>query len=520
MRQRQPFDPKKMARRLIEQNPDRDDWNEQITNMAGFLGMPEDEVRCEIAGFWDKDRTARLKLVDPAIWTQLEAWYKNRFCKKPRPNSGGYDFTNKTIIYGRCHPIQQAFNNHLNTVAQKALMDWRRDPHEEKFTTYAGHFNTSANILNSQANVEIPMAKTRMTPIKREPTLAYTQGLFFCTLSGMSDLVLGCPETPWIEMLRNLQDQRGHIDLEAVKSSNPEIYNQLTTFHMNQKIVLHRKSKARACTIPKKFLGELADMFITQLRSGLNTVTLNTDLKEFAQIQNVKGVIWAHQINDPYLRCPCFSPHTKTQCTACFNVKDGGIIEGLHTIFDQVPEVQDKAKALYDEIHRVTSLPARTYRTHPVCPRCHTQLINEEAIRNQSGANPVARHPTDVKCHACEHEFCTDCLTSHPGVICRGWEGPYDEENVVQECPNCRTPTDRTEGCAFIQCGVPGCHKMWCWVCRCFRKREIVDIVPDARQGHYCLVIGKAENNPAWRDNPEIKLYESNAPGHRDWVPL
>lgn len=507
-----------LGRRLFAQNPDRDDWDDQIAHIATVLDMTDDEIRCELAGFWDKDRAARLKLVDPTIWTQLEAWYTNRFCRKPRPNSGGYDFVQKAIVLGPCHPVQQTINHHLDNLARKALLDWRTQPHDEKFRRYAGYFNASANILNSKAKVQIPLAKT---PPEREhkPNLSYTQGLFFCTFSGMTDAVLGCPEAPWIDALRNLQDKDGRIDLEAVKRSDQDLYNKLTTFHMTQKVVLHRKSKSKACTIPKELLGELAEMFITQLKSGVNLVTPETDLKDFTHLRSTSPWFQEHHVDDPYLRCPCFSPQTGAKCTACFNVKDRTIVADLHSIFDKVPEVQDKARTLYEEIRRVTTLPAQTYRTHPICPQCHFQNINWEAIRNQTGVNPTVCHPTDVVCQSCKHQFCTDCLTTHPGIICRGWPGPDDEDGVVQACPGCKHPTDRIDGCAFIQCEIAACRKMWCWVCRCFRKRELMDIHPDPGQGHICLVIGKAENNPAWRGNPEVLLYESSAPGHRDWVP-
>jgi len=412
-------------------------------------------------------------------------------------------------------------NHHLNTVARYALMGWRANPHDEKFHIFAGHFNFSANILNSKAKVQIPLAKT---PPKRKhkPSFLYTQGLFFCTFSGMTDAVLGCPEVPWLDTLRNLQDENNLIDLEAVKSSNPGLYNQLTTYHMTQKVVLHRKSKTSTCTIPKNLLGQLAEMFIAQLKSGLNLVTPETDLKNFTHFRKTKTDLWLwkHKVNDPYLRCPCFSPQTSTQCTSCFNVKDRDVVADLHNIFDKVPGVQDKARALYEEIRRVTTLLSQTYRTHPICPQCHTQNINEEAIRNQTGDNPAVRHPTDVECQSCKHEFCTDCLTSHPGIICRGWSNQDNHDNVVQACPGCKHPTDRIDGCAFIQCEIPTCNKMWCWVCRCFRKREMVNRPQDPNRGHICLVIGKAENNPVWRGNPNVKLYESNAPGHKDWVPL
>jgi len=521
----QALDPTDMAfalgRRLFMQNPNRDDWNNQITHIAGVLDTTEDAIRDKLAGFWDKDRAARLKLEDPAIWIQLETWYNNQFCRNAKPNRGRYDFIHKASVGSNCPQIQHMINHHLNTVARYALMGWRANPHDEKFHIFAGHFNFSANILNSKAKVQIPLAKT---PPKRKhkPSFLYTQGLFFCTFSGMTDAVLGCPEVPWLDTLRNLQDENNLIDLEAVKSSNPGLYNQLTTYHMTQKVVLHRKSKTSTCTIPKNLLGQLAEMFIAQLKSGLNLVTPETDLKNFTHFRKTKTDLWLwkHKVNDPYLRCPCFSPQTSTQCTSCFNVKDRDVVADLHNIFDKVPGVQDKARALYEEIRRVTTLLSQTYRTHPICPQCHTQNINEEAIRNQTGDNPAVRHPTDVECQSCKHEFCTDCLTSHPGIICRGWSNQDNHDNVVQACPGCKHPTDRIDGCAFIQCEIPTFNKMWCWVCRCFRKREMVNRPQDPNRGHICLVIGKAENNPVWRGNPNVKLYESNAPGHKDWVPL
>jgi len=509
-----------IGNRLFAQDPNRNDWDKQITNIAELfeMNMTEDEIRCELAGFWDKDRAERLELVDPNIWTKLEEWYTNRFCKKLRIGSGGYDFVMKTILRGPCHPIQQAINHHLDTVAKGALRNWRMKPHDNKFNSFAGLFNASANTLNSKVKVQIPLAKT---PPKRDykPTLAYKPGLLFCTFSGMTDSVMGCPEAPWVEAIKKLQDKDGHVDLEAVKSSNSELYNQMTTFHMTQKVVLHRKSKMKVCTIPKEHLGQLAEMFTAQLIAGRNIVNPDTDIKYFTNFRNC-NLPWHHHDGDPYLRCPCFSPQDSQQCPACFNVKNAAVIADLHNIFDKVPEVQDQAKELFDEIHRVTTLPIKTNRTHPVCPNCHFENINEEAILNLTGANPAIRHPTDMVCESCEHKFCTDCGGTHPGIICRGWPGPPDVNGVVQACPGCKHPTERTEGCAYIQCGIPTCRKMWCWVCRCFRKLELHDAHPDPNKGHICLVIGKAENNPVWRGNPDVTIYQSSAPGNIEWVPL
>ena len=77
-------------------------------------------------------------------------------------------------------------------------------------------------------------------------------------------------------------------------------------------------------------------------------------------------------------------------------------------------------------------------------------------------------------CPACLTPICTTCqITSHDGMSCEaykrvGTQGndefrKWKQENDVKDCPVCKVPIEKSDGCNHMECG--NCKTHICWVC-------------------------------------------------------
>ena len=87
-------------------------------------------------------------------------------------------------------------------------------------------------------------------------------------------------------------------------------------------------------------------------------------------------------------------------------------------------------------------------------------------------------YETELNCISCKTNWCKNCNVSpfHKNMSCHSYEaresktedGQYKwklyREGRLKDCPKCRSPAMKTEGCNKMYC--TQCGIKWCWVCR------------------------------------------------------
>ena len=74
-----------------------------------------------------------------------------------------------------------------------------------------------------------------------------------------------------------------------------------------------------------------------------------------------------------------------------------------------------------------------------------------------------------VECQVCYRQFCFQCHTHpwHEGKTCKENKRDHFKKWALsakaQNCPNCKIPVEKDEGCQYMKC--PQCHHQWCWKC-------------------------------------------------------
>ncbi|KAK3708523.1 hypothetical protein LTR37_011418 [Vermiconidia calcicola] len=76
-------------------------------------------------------------------------------------------------------------------------------------------------------------------------------------------------------------------------------------------------------------------------------------------------------------------------------------------------------------------------------------------------------------CAKCLEVVCTECHEQHDKMTCADFKdlksGGYEafeafkKQMKIKDCPKCKTPIEKTEGCNHMECG--GCNIHICWVC-------------------------------------------------------
>ena len=141
------------------------------------------------------------------------------------------------------------------------------------------------------------------------------------------------------------------------------------------------------------------------------------------------------------------------QCGQCKQPMAGHIIQQVMTVkqFDQ---------------YNMKLISARKGTVY--CPNCGTQHYSEEGMMQ-------------VGCQICNFQFCAMCLgqwgITHDTQRCKFESlqkriaeiapamGP---EDVIAQCPTCKTPYLKDKECEHVKCPPPGCPD-WCFLCSALR---------------------------------------------------
>ena len=115
-------------------------------------------------------------------------------------------------------------------------------------------------------------------------------------------------------------------------------------------------------------------------------------------------------------------------------------------------------------------------RLHPTLyQRCLTQDCGQ-----LYRPRPPQQSSTLQRCLRCLHAICLNCNACHDGMSCgrylytanRAAEATKAtmEELGVKECPRCKTPIEKTEGCNHMTFIV--CNAHICWICSNVYKNQ------------------------------------------------
>jgi hypothetical protein len=325
----------------------------------------------------------------------------------------------------------------------------------------------------------------------------------------------------WEQEVEKLLYDDGY-NLEWIKKYKPELYNHISQYHdpknknSNNSVTLH-KTQTFKCTYQKDYLTELARTFNKQLSNDeTSTIDVKFKISKLRLFHYKNDAPKCSSITskhgDRVVRCPCikFSDGKIGECNIWFNLSLERNVKILRKIF-QVESFE--SKRLFQTISNfIYKSHKTTFRDETKCPKCKFTNSSNESIENlynvlnKLDANPNLRHPSDITCLQCNYEYCTDCLETHPGELCRGFtkeEQTLLGEDKYQACPYCKAPIERAEGCFAIKC--IECKFWSCWSCRTLRHvehSEVTKIHP-----HYCIT-NMANNNPKWDKSFDIKYYK------------
>ena len=523
-----PFYDDYSVRRIISniynQNNQRNDWNEKLQHLAGLYDVDVHLLELTFAAFIRHDKLSLLK-VSEEVLQHLSKAYQQVFpiIQGKIPGDGEYfNFTSLTLVHylGSTPAPKKRVNQNLVAVTLNLQNIWITHSDEDNFEPLARAFNKAASQLStffhSRLPYPIPLA-IEPQPRMKEPRTAYKVGFNYCPMLG--DDLIDEDAPSWMQDLDFLLNHQipgvPPISLEDVKREYTPLYSQMVDFLRSNLIVIHD-----TCKWPNTEEGRQYLLNTLTARIAYHTIVTDKDLDLQPVIigkANRRSKHSVLKIGNVYTKCLCIvgSGKDKKECGACINLSDPTTLTDLKNVFDIMTmsepnevvkqEYRLKVNHLFEIIDKIINPLPTTHRVKSKCPECSHYNTNQEALRNHAGWNPLKKHPTDVQCESCGHEYCTDCHQTHPGHICRGFLPKDDPGKKFQACPMCSSTSERISGCTFIRC--EQCATKWCWTCRCIRFEELAV----GEKVHFCLVKGQYLSNPDW-DNGDVQPYTHESP--------
>jgi len=523
-------------REIVFNNYDYNIALDKLKDIAVRYNINENDFVDNYIGLINNNMQSSLKLTNEDK-RKLHILCINKKYKDYRENNGilyNFDF-----VIGKIIPIGYdgfIFKNkilklyrHFENILTKYIDIFKRNPSYKVYYELAHKYNMSINYINQhfKNDMTVPFEyaiEPNDIKIKRN---AFKSALYYCPL-----LSLEYDEnelSDWKKEYMRLEKEYGN---EWLKNHRPDIYNKMTHFHKNEKIVVH----GQHCSWLKKDLPNVAksiNSFLSNKKYNSGIITsdnINIFCKDFNKYtnfgrnkhKNFSGII---TVGDVCIRCICIKDNY-IQCNALFNLSDietynkfkkcfsSHIIE--HKYDDDI-FIQDPVEYMFERLDSLLDPSKRpSIRTCSKCPKCEyiNTFENKEAILNSSGTNPLLKHPSDVICGnpICNYNYCTDCKLSHPGFICRGFPEEEDTAKDIEACPACGHITNRIDGCTCMTCAIPTCRKTWCWICRCIRYPEQNPDNINYDLLHYCMDDNRYQSNPNWYNNPDFIPYKNIAP--------
>lgn len=462
-------------------------------------------------GLWNYKKQSTLTISDKDFITYIETCY-NVIFDYPSTNIlylKYFNFITKKIFY---HTSEN--NNMHNYIANNKLKridtallnvfdtcinEWLKFPHSDNYIIYARKFNYYANIINQQLKLDtkIPLAISSKQKIKLTDKASHN--LIIESLS--------CTRVDESDFNKNSIEWHAHNLIINNHNNIPNLltnknYKKLCIFH-NNSLTIHKSSNWR-CSIRLNEITNILNIFISEV--GVHKINKVEPIKCFGSKQSL---LVKSKIGNLSLRCPCHYIDKQNndihRCNVMFDITNDDVIESLNH-FNINESTKDLIEILKHNISNEIIKVRQSFRINTICPLCNKNNINEEALYNDTGNNPKLKHPSDMICTHCGYHYCTDCKKEfHNNIICRGFTDDENKEygKMFQKSPCCGNAFERIDGCTYIKCD---CEISWCWKCRCIRGKE-GSVIP-----HYCIIKDQYIDNPLWKDNSDIVVYESLAP--------
>jgi len=452
-----------------------------------------------------------------------------------------YDFDSKTLLDQDSNPFDpysiESLRNrnnltridklsiHIYNVCVYYQNQFRKQPTREFYDKLTGKFNISANFINQYFNMPCPLVDIIPTNRQKPKSENWKVGI---SVDGLYNIETDEELTGWKAELVKLTTTN---TIEWVKINQTPVYNEMLVFHRTSRSLAHDSHywvHSNLWDMSKYIVGFFKSKEFEGIVSRENITAYQTTFGSYTQFGKKQNPNFSNTINigDVCVRCPCLQDGIY-MCNHLFNLSDPETFslfskvflnytfkEDLNDLGEQIPNPIDTMFAYINaKLHPEKSL---NMRINSKCPSCRTYNTSSEAMININGDNPILKHPSEITCVECFLEYCSDCLQTHPGRICRGFVEDSDCDPEVQLCPACGHTTNRIDGCTCITCQIPNCGKTWCWICRCLRHPEQhVDNI-DPELNHYCMTLNRYMSNPQWEDNTQFVPYEENAPIGRD----
>ena len=116
------------------------------------------------------------------------------------------------------------------------------------------------------------------------------------------------------------------------------------------------------------------------------------------------------------------------------------------------------------------------------CPFCECLLEFDKSI-------------TKITCVKCKKSFCVYCSENHKSEICekQNLENLKNQDLRIKSCPRCKEIVEKDEGCNFVQCPWPACHKFsFCYLClKPLTPNEHYSHFPDGAYVDNCLTLNQ-----------------------------
>lgn len=206
------------------------------------------------------------------------------------------------------------------------------------------------------------------------------------------------------------------------------------TFDIQSTIELHPKSRRYKCSIPTTSTKYFIDKYIPETYFRIiNTSTIHL-----------------------FLDCPC-KKEDGSRCNKQFNFDL--FIEKITLLPTYQQQLIARKKELFLKFYGIyiyTNCPT------PDCANGNG-MINKQLLQQIIDKETIVE--TSVcSCNLCNTIWCTKCNKIHPGQSCiLEGEEEIDPSLQIKRCPQCRLPTERTEGCFHMQCSK--CYIHWCFDC-------------------------------------------------------
>lgn len=214
---------------------------------------------------------------------------------------------------------------------------------------------------------------------------------------------------------------------------------------------------------------------------ALSLLRVNTTMEMTRKKSKETCVICWEEAVDPF-SSPCYH----TYCTECFVNQCNAAVDNddfsIHCRGDEakclhiftIPSLQNLVpSAVFEELleNSFKSYVQTHSRDFQYCP---TPDCSQIYRITQSTTNSITSASFD--CPNCLTSICISCAsTCHDGITCADNKdiragyvqalNTFKAENDIRDCPTCKTPIEKVDGCNHLRC--MGCKTHICWFCMC-----------------------------------------------------